>query len=81
MEQNQLNTFDELIEFLKANELTPEETSQIVHVALKCFIISPPPKDEMINGLVAYWSKWKHVNEIERPPFVCFDDIGNRKKK
>ena len=78
MESIQLNTFDELIEFLKANELTPKETSDIVDGALKCFIVNPPSKDEMINGLVAYWSKWKHVNEIERPPFVVYNGMTNR---
>lgn len=70
--QIQIQTFDELIEFLKTNELTPKETNHIVGQSLKCFFIHNRPKDEMIEALIIYWNKWKHVKE--RPIFIDFED-------
>jgi hypothetical protein len=77
--QIQIQTFDELIEFLKANELTPEETTYIVGQALKCFIVGHASKDEMIKALIIHWNKWKHVKE--KPLFISLVDIGNIQKK
>jgi hypothetical protein len=77
--QIQIQSFDELIEFLKANELTPEETIYIVRHSLKCFIIGHATKDEIIEALITHWNKWKHVKE--KPLFISLVDIGNRQKK
>jgi hypothetical protein len=74
--QIQIQTFDELIEFLKANELTPEETTYIVRHSLKCFIIGHATKDEMIEALIIHWNKWKHVKE--KPLFISLVDICDR---
>ena len=84
MESSPINTFDELIEFLKANELTSEETIYIVRQSLKCFLIGHATKDEMIEALIVHWNKWKHVKE--KPLFISLadisnSDIGNRQKK
>ena len=70
MEQIHLNTFDELIEFLKTNELTPKEVNEIIRLQFKSFYILDHTKDEMIEGLIEWWSKWKHTNE--RPPFIGY---------
>jgi hypothetical protein len=74
--QIQIQTFDELIEFLKTNELTPEETKDIVRQSLKCFIIGHATKDEMIEALIIHWNKWKHVKE--KPLFISLVDICDR---
>jgi hypothetical protein len=69
-----IDTFADLIEFLKTNDLTSKETNDIINRALKCFFIDDRPKDEMIEALITYWTKWKHVKE--RPIFIDFDPIA-----
>ena len=66
-----IDTFDELIEFLKTNDLTSKETNDIINKALKCFFIDDRPKDEMIEALIVHWAKWKHTNC--RPIFIDLD--------
>jgi len=68
-----INTFEDLIEFLKSNDLTPKETNDLINMALKCFFIDERPKDEMIEALITYWTKWKHVKE--RPIFIDIDPL------
>ena len=75
MESTQLNTFEELIEFLKANDLTPKEVNEIIQLQFKAFYIQELTKDEMIEGLVDWWAKWKHAKE--RPPFIGYKDSLN----
>ena len=72
MEQIHLNTFDELIEFLKTNELTPKETNDIIRQAFKCFFLDDRPKDEMIEALIIHWNKWKHTKD--KSPFIDLKD-------
>jgi hypothetical protein len=71
--QVRVDTFADLIQFLKSNDLTPKETNDIINKALKCFFIDERPKDEMIEALVTHWAKWKHVKE--RPIFIDFDPL------
>jgi len=68
-----INTFEDLIEFLKTNDLAPIEANQIINKALKCFFINELSKDEMIGALVIYWNKWKHTKE--RPIFIDKDPL------
>ena len=70
MESIQLNTFDELIEFLKANDLTPEQVDEIIQSQFKAFYFQKLTKDEIIEGLIDWWAKWKDANE--RPPFIGY---------
>jgi len=72
MELNPINTFEEFIDFLKTNELTPKETNDIIRQAFKCFFLDDRPKDEMIEALIVHWDKWKHAKE--KPPFIKYSD-------
>ena len=72
MEPNQINTFEEFIDFLKTNELTPKETNDIIRQAFKCFFLDDRPKDEMIEALIIHWAKWKHTKD--KSPFIDFND-------
>ena len=67
-----IDTFEDLIEFLKTNDLTSEQTNDIIRQSLKCFFIDNRPKDEMIEALIIHWNKWKHAKE--KPPFIDFND-------
>ncbi len=72
MEQSQINTFDELIDFLRANDLTPEQVNEIIRLSLKCFYLDNLTKDEMIDGLIIHWDKYGH--QADRSPFIGFND-------
>jgi len=67
----QINTFDELIDFLRANDLTPEQVNEIIRLSLKCFYLDNLTKDEMIDGLIIHWDKYGH--QSHRPPFIGLD--------
>ncbi|MBL4586006.1 MAG: hypothetical protein JKX84_02965 [Flavobacteriales bacterium] len=67
-----INTFEDLIEFLKTNDLTPTQTNEIINKALKCFFLTDLSKDQMIDSLIEYWDKWKHTKE--RPFFIDIED-------
>ena len=71
METSRIDTFEDLIQFLKVNDLTPSEVNDIINKALKCFFIDDRPKDEMIEALIIHWNKWKHTKE--RPIFIDLD--------
>jgi len=75
MESIQLNTFEELIEFLRGNDLTPEQVNEIIQLQFKAFYFQSLTKDEMIDGLIDWWAKWKHTNE--RPPFIGYKKYWN----
>ena len=75
MESIQLNTFEELIEFLKANDLTPEQVDEIIQSQFKAFYFQKLTKDEIIEGLIDWWAKWKDANE--RPPFIGYRKYWN----
>ena len=70
--QVRINTFEDLIEFLKSNELTSEETNHIINRTLKCFFIDDRPKDEMIEALIVHWNKYK--DSRDKPPFIGLKD-------
>lgn len=74
MRQIAINTFEDLIEFLKSNDLTPKETNDLINMALKCFFIDERSKDEMIEALIIHWAKWKYTKQ--RPPFIDYDPIA-----
>lgn len=65
-------TFDELIEFLKVNDLTPSQVNEIVGKCLRCWFINDLTKEQMIEELIGYWNKWNHTTE--RPLFIDLED-------
>jgi len=69
-----INTFEDLIEFLKTKDLTPTQVNDIVCKSLQCFFIGGNrSKDEMIEALIVHWNKWKHASC--RPIFIDLDPL------
>lgn len=68
-----INTFDQLIEFIKANNLNVEQSKLLIEPCLNVLIITDYPNTEILIKLATdYWNKWKQY-EGERPLFLDLD--------
>jgi hypothetical protein len=65
----EINTFDELIDFIENSNLSLEEYDTIISNTLSVFIdIKELTKQNLIMELKAFWSKYK--NQLEKPLFL-----------
>lgn len=62
-----INSFEELIEFLQTGHLDDDQLIEVVHKALKVYV-TKEPKDILLNRIVEYWQKWGRAKE--RPLFL-----------
>jgi hypothetical protein len=68
-----INTFDQLIEFIKANNLNVEQSKLLIEPCLNVLIIFDYPNTEVLIKLATdHWNKWKNY-EGERPLFLDLD--------
>ena len=68
-----INTFDQLIEFIKANNLNVEQSKLLIEPCLNVLIIFDYPNTEILIKLATdYWNKWKQY-EGEKPIFLDLD--------
>ncbi len=68
-----INTFDQLIEFIKANNLNVEQSKLLIEPCLNVLIIFDYPNTEILIKLATdYWNKWKQY-EGEKPIFWDLD--------
>lgn len=73
----EINTFEDMIQFIRENNLSKQQIEQLVRVCTKSiFIDVPDNKEDTIQILVSYWNKWKDAKE--QPIFIDAPDIGNR---
>lgn len=64
-----LNTFDEMIDYIRNNDLTIDQINRITSVAIGCFLPSLP-KDELIKEIEKYYQEWKDTPPQDRPLFT-----------
>lgn len=65
----QINTFNDLIDFIESTNLTLEQYDTIISNTLFLFIdIKELTKQNLIIELKAYWSNYK--NQFEKPLFL-----------
>lgn len=66
--------FEELVEFLKSNDLTVKQTIQIIAEGLKVhfYFGNYKTKEELIDALETFWDKWG--DQREKP---IFGDMGS----
>ena len=67
----EIETFENLIEFIKNNDISINEISKLMKETIDLHILFYNDKDELIRDLEAYWEQWKHT--IERPVFLGAD--------
>ena len=74
METTDINSFDELVEFLQASDLTIQQTVKIIAEGLKVYfyIREYKTKEELIDALIVFWDKW---GDQECKPI--FGDLGS----
>ena len=69
---NTINNFDDMIQFIKEHDLTPDQTHELVKTCINSYIVTDyKSKDELITALTDFWSKWKDT--VERPLFIDLD--------
>lgn len=67
-----INTFNQLIEFIRANNLNVEQSKKLIEPCLNVLIILDySTTEDLIKVVDAYWKEWKHT--IERPLFLGLD--------
>lgn len=65
----QINTFNDLIDFIESTNLTLEQYDTIISNTLSLFIdIKELTKQNLIIELKVYWSNYK--NQFEKPLFL-----------
>jgi len=65
----QINTFNELIDFIETSNLSLEQYATIISNSLSLFIDTKKlTKQNLITKLKDYWRKYK--NQLEKPLFL-----------
>lgn len=69
-----INTFDQLIDFIRANNLNVEQSKKLIEPSLNVLIIFDyPTTEDLIKLATDYWNKWNNY-EGEKPIFL--DDLN-----
>ena len=70
----EIRDIDDLYRFLLENNLTPEETRQLIQTTLKIWVSGEYQGKELVKMLQEYLEKWKGKEQHERPLFLDVDD-------
>jgi hypothetical protein len=75
MKQIQINSIDDIIKLVEANQLTEIQFQKIVEQTLNCFCVGAEPlsKQEKINNLIEWRDKWN--NYLGEQP-IFFETIN-----
>lgn len=69
IQKMEINNYDDLLEFIKREEVTAKQASEIVCKALNILILFEMPKEELIKCTENYITQWS-MYEGERPIFL-----------
>lgn len=65
-----INTFSQLIDFIRANNLNAEQSKKLIEPCLNVWIILDySTTEDLIKLATDYWNNWKHY-EGEKPLFM-----------
>ena len=81
MEKITISNTSELLEFIKQDEVSVSDATNIVRKALNVLIIGNNTKDQLIEETKYYIDNYCQDSKTERPLFLekNLPDIGNRK--
>jgi hypothetical protein len=65
----QINSFDELIQFIETNNLTPKQLTFLIESTLKVYVCAED-LNNITEKLKAYWIECENKPNIERPLFL-----------
>jgi hypothetical protein len=67
-----INTYSQLIEFIRANNLSIKQTNEIITASLNVIVLEDyNTKEDLLKAIETYWNKWKNIKE--RPIFIGLD--------
>jgi hypothetical protein len=66
----EINTFDELIQFIANNKLTPKQLIILVEATLQIYIC-PEDLENITEKLKLFWNEYGNKSIKERPIFLC----------
>ena len=56
-----INTYSQLIDFIRSNKLSIKQTNEIITASLNVIILEDyNTKEDLIKAIETYWNKWKH---------------------
>jgi hypothetical protein len=70
-----INNFDDLLTFIKRDNVTVEQALKVVTKGLNVIVIFPLTKEELITETENFIDKWCIDNEGERPLFLGQEEI------
>ena len=65
----QISNLDQLIEYIRANDLTIDQINRLTSTTIGCYL-APLPKDELIKEIETYYNQWKETPLQDRPLFT-----------
>lgn len=65
----QIANLDQLVEYIKANDLSTDQINRLTSATIGCYL-PPLPKDEIINEIEKYHEQWKTTPLQDRPLFT-----------
>jgi 3'-phosphoadenosine 5'-phosphosulfate sulfotransferase (PAPS reductase)/FAD synthetase len=65
----QISDLDQLIEYIKSNDLTIDQINRLTSATIGCYL-SPLPKNELIQEIETYYNQWKEIPLPDRPLFT-----------
>jgi hypothetical protein len=65
----QISDLDQLIEYIKANELNIDQINRLTSATIGCYL-PPLPKHELIKEIEKYYQEWKDTPPQDRPLFT-----------
>lgn len=67
----EIETFEDLIQFIKTNDISFSEISKLTKESIDLHILFYDNKQELVEDLELYWQQWNHTTE--RPVFLGAD--------
>jgi hypothetical protein len=65
----QISDLDQLIEYIKSNDLTIDQINRLTSATIGCYL-PPLPKHELIKEIEKYYQEWKDTPLHDRPLFT-----------
>ena len=65
----QISDIEQLIEYIRANDLTIDQINRLTSVTIGCYL-APLPKHELIKEIETYYNQWKETPLQDRPLFT-----------
>lgn len=67
-----INTYSQLIDFIRSNNLNIEQINKLITASLNVIVLEDyNTKEDLLKAIETYWNKWKNIKD--RPIFIGLD--------